>query len=119
MRRQHRGSTSGRCQAIGRSARKMPFSTRKAAALSTGSMRATCIWFSDPPRTAGQCGSASPLTARPPGNSHGTDIDADGYGTVSGQRLYQLVRQGSAIADRTFEIEFLDPSVYAYAFTFG
>ncbi|VWC44373.1 cytochrome c biogenesis protein DipZ [Burkholderia lata] len=54
-----------------------------------------------------------------PGAAHGTDVDAQGYGTVTGQRLYQLVRQPGAIADRTFAIEFLDPGVNAYAFTFG
>jgi cytochrome c biogenesis protein CcdA/thiol-disulfide isomerase/thioredoxin len=54
-----------------------------------------------------------------PGANHGADTDADGYGTVTGQRLYQLVRQAGAIGDRTFEIEFLDPGVQAYAFTFG
>jgi len=35
------------------------------------------------------------------------------------QRLYQLVRQDGTVADRTFEIRFLDPGVQAYAFTFG
>ena len=60
----------------------------------------------------------------PPGASHGSDIDANGDGTVTGQRLYQLVRQNSdsmdgGVADRTFEIRFLDPGVQAYAFTFG
>ncbi len=54
-----------------------------------------------------------------PGDSHGTDIDAKGNGLVTGQRLYQLVRQNGAIADKTFEIQFLDPGVQAYAFTFG
>jgi thiol-disulfide isomerase/thioredoxin len=54
-----------------------------------------------------------------PGVDHGTDVDADGYGVIDGQRLYQLVRQSSAVSDRTFEIEFLDPGVQAYAFTFG
>ncbi|MCA8276074.1 cytochrome c biogenesis protein DipZ [Burkholderia sp. AU30280] len=54
-----------------------------------------------------------------PGAAHGTDVDAQGYGTVTGQRLYQLVRQPGAIADRTFAVEFLDPGVNAYAFTFG
>ena len=54
-----------------------------------------------------------------PGDSHGADIDAEGNGVVTGQRLYQLVRQSGPIADRTFEIEFLDPGVQAYAFTFG
>jgi cytochrome c biogenesis protein CcdA/thiol-disulfide isomerase/thioredoxin len=54
-----------------------------------------------------------------PGKDHGTDVAADGTGTISGQRLYQLVRQSGGIADRTFSIEFLDPGVQAYAFTFG
>ncbi|WP_261541377.1 cytochrome c biogenesis protein DipZ [Burkholderia multivorans] len=54
-----------------------------------------------------------------PGDAHGSDVDAQGYGTVTGQRLYQLVRQPGAIADRTFSIEFLDAGVDAYAFTFG
>jgi cytochrome c biogenesis protein CcdA/thiol-disulfide isomerase/thioredoxin len=54
-----------------------------------------------------------------PGKDHGTDVAADGTGTITGQRLYQLVRQSGGIADRTFSIEFLDPGVQAYAFTFG
>jgi hypothetical protein len=54
-----------------------------------------------------------------PGDNHGSDIDADGRGTVTSQRLYQLVRQRGPIADRTFEIEFLDPGAQAFAFTFG
>lgn len=54
-----------------------------------------------------------------PGASHGSDVNADGSGTVTGQRLYQLVRQTGQVADRTFTIEFLDPGVEAYAFTFG
>jgi thiol-disulfide isomerase/thioredoxin len=54
-----------------------------------------------------------------PGDSHGMDIGADGQGVVTDQRLYQLVRQNGMIGDRTFEIEFLDPGVHAYAFTFG
>ncbi len=54
-----------------------------------------------------------------PGVSHGVDVDAAGNGTVTGQRLYQLVRQSGSIEDRTFEIQFLDPGVEAYAFTFG
>ncbi|MDN7589854.1 cytochrome c biogenesis protein DipZ [Burkholderia seminalis] len=59
------------------------------------------------------------LDGAAPGAAHGTDVDAQGYGTVTGQRLYQLVRQPGAVADRTFAIEFLDPGVDAYAFTFG
>ena len=54
-----------------------------------------------------------------PGVNHGTDTDADGQGVIDGQRLYQLIRQSGAISDHTFEIEFLDTGVQAYAFTFG
>ena len=64
-------------------------------------------------------GSASRSTARRPATATAADIDADGAGVVTGQRLYQLVRQTGAIADHTFEIRFLDPGVQAYAFTFG
>jgi cytochrome c biogenesis protein CcdA/thiol-disulfide isomerase/thioredoxin len=59
------------------------------------------------------------IDGRPPGENRGTDVDAEGNGTVSEQRLYQLLRQPGAIGDRTFEIHFLDPGVQAYAFTFG
>ncbi|MBW8786166.1 MAG: cytochrome c biogenesis protein DipZ [Rhizobium leguminosarum] len=54
-----------------------------------------------------------------PGPDHGSDIDADGNGTVTATRLYQLVRQSGTVAARNFEIRFLDPGVQAYAFTFG
>jgi thiol-disulfide isomerase/thioredoxin len=59
------------------------------------------------------------LDSEAPGADHGTDADANGQGIVNEQRLYQLVRQNGAVSDRTFEIEFLDPGVQAYAFTFG
>ncbi|QAY94946.1 cytochrome C biogenesis protein [Methylovirgula ligni] len=54
-----------------------------------------------------------------PGADHGADVDATGNGTVTEQRLYQLVRQKGSVTDRTFEIQFLDPGVEAFAFTFG
>jgi cytochrome c biogenesis protein CcdA/thiol-disulfide isomerase/thioredoxin len=54
-----------------------------------------------------------------PGEDHGSDIDASGAGTVRGHRLYQLIRQKGPVEDRTFEIQFLDPGVQAFAFTFG
>ncbi len=54
-----------------------------------------------------------------PGASHGSDIDEQGFGTVRDGRLYQLVRQAGPVTDRIVEIEFLDPGVRAYAFTFG
>ena len=59
------------------------------------------------------------IDGAPPGNDHGTDVDAAGEGAVTEQRLYQLIRQSGEIRDRLFEIEFLDPNVMAYAFTFG
>jgi hypothetical protein len=59
------------------------------------------------------------VDGQPPGAAHGLDIDDQGYGTVTEQRLYQLIRQPKPIADRQFEIEFLDPDVQAFAFTFG
>ena len=59
------------------------------------------------------------IDGRPPGASHGTDVDAQGNGTVTEPRLYQLIRQAGPIADRKFEIEFLDSGVEAFAFTFG
>ena len=54
-----------------------------------------------------------------PGDNHGSDVDAGGRGVVTGQRLYQLIRQSGPVADHTFEIQFLEPGVQAYAFTFG
>ncbi|HME21115.1 MAG TPA: hypothetical protein VKI44_07110 [Acetobacteraceae bacterium] len=59
------------------------------------------------------------LDGAPPGNSHGSDVDAQGLGTVQDARLDQLIRQAGPIVDRTFRIEFFDPGVRAYDFTFG
>jgi len=54
-----------------------------------------------------------------PGTDHGADAGENGDGTVNEYRLYQLIRQKGKVEDRIFEIEFLDPSVQAFAFTFG
>jgi thiol-disulfide isomerase/thioredoxin len=54
-----------------------------------------------------------------PGEDHGGDTDEQGAGIVKEYRLYQLIRQKGKVEDRTFEIEFLDPGVQAFAFTFG
>ena len=54
------------------------------------------------------------LDGQAPGAAHGSDVDEQGEGVVSEQRLHQLIRQPGSIADRTFEIEFLDPGVEAY-----
>lgn len=59
------------------------------------------------------------IDGQPPGVAHGADANDQGNGTVTEQRLHQLVRQPGPIIDRTFEITFLDPKVQAYAFTFG
>jgi thiol-disulfide isomerase/thioredoxin len=59
------------------------------------------------------------IDGQPPGAAHGIDVDAQGNGTVTEQRLYQLIRQPKPIADRLFEIEFVDSGVEAFAFTFG
>ncbi|ALM86216.1 cytochrome c biogenesis protein CcdA [Bordetella sp. N] len=59
------------------------------------------------------------VDGKAPADAHGTDVAADGSGTVTEQRLYQLLRQPGAVGDHTFAIEFLDPGVAAYAFTFG
>ena len=59
------------------------------------------------------------LDGAAPGDAHGSDSAPDGGGEVREPRLYQLIRQGTRVSDRTFEIEFLDPGVRAFVFTFG
>ncbi|MGZ5895534.1 MAG: thioredoxin family protein [Xanthobacteraceae bacterium] len=59
------------------------------------------------------------IDGQPPGAAHGIDVDEQGNGTLTEQRLYQLIRQPKPIADRLFEIEFLDSGAEAFAFTFG
>jgi len=59
------------------------------------------------------------LDGGPPGDAHGLDVDAQGLGEVSEQRLHQLIREPGSIADRTLDVAFLPPGVGAYVFTFG
>ena len=59
------------------------------------------------------------VDGEPPGDAHGLDVDEQGHGTLSQQRLHQLIRERGAITDRTFEITYLAPGVEAYCFTFG
>ena len=59
------------------------------------------------------------LDGAAPGDNYGSDSTPDGTGEVREPRLYQLIRQKGQIKDRTFEIEFLDPGVQAFDFTFG
>jgi thiol-disulfide isomerase/thioredoxin len=59
------------------------------------------------------------IDGKPPGTAHGIDVDAEGNGTVTEPRMYQLIRQPEPIADRVFEIEFVSPGAQALDFTFG
>ena len=59
------------------------------------------------------------IDGKPPGAAHGADVDDEGHGTATEQRLYQLIRQPKPIADRDFEIEFLDPDIEVFSVTFG
>jgi thiol-disulfide isomerase/thioredoxin len=54
-----------------------------------------------------------------PKGDHGVDVDEEGKGVATEQRLYQLIRQTGSIENRLFEIEFADAGVEAYSFTFG
>ena len=59
------------------------------------------------------------IDGQPPGSAHGLDVDGAGAGSVTGPRLYQLIRQPAPIVDRRFEIEFLDAGAEVFSFTFG
>jgi thiol-disulfide isomerase/thioredoxin len=59
------------------------------------------------------------MDGEPPNGARGLDVDERGNGTVSKERLYQLIRQNGRITDRTFEINFIDAGAQAYVFTFG
>jgi cytochrome c biogenesis protein CcdA/thiol-disulfide isomerase/thioredoxin len=59
------------------------------------------------------------LDGAAPAANHGADTDSGGAGTIDRQRLYQLIRQTGDVREHVFSIEFLDPGVQAYSFTFG
>jgi thiol-disulfide isomerase/thioredoxin len=59
------------------------------------------------------------IDGKEPDAARGVDIDRQGSGIVTEPRMYQLVRQPKPVVDREFEIEFLDPGVQTFAFTFG
>jgi cytochrome c biogenesis protein CcdA/thiol-disulfide isomerase/thioredoxin len=59
------------------------------------------------------------LDGAAPAASHGADTDSSGSGLIDRQRLYQLIRQSGDVGEHVFSIEFLDPGVQAYSFTFG
>jgi thiol-disulfide isomerase/thioredoxin len=59
------------------------------------------------------------IDGQPPGRAHGVDVDEQGNGRIAEPRMYQLIRQPGRVGDRQFEIQFLDPGVEAFVFTFG
>ncbi len=59
------------------------------------------------------------IDGQPPGAAHGVDVDDQGRGTLDQPRMYQLIRQPAPIADREFEVEFLDAGAEVFSFTFG
>jgi thiol-disulfide isomerase/thioredoxin len=98
----------------------------EATTLNTANGQIACRFHArDLNLVTGPAASGSPVRVRilidgqPPGEAHGIDVDVEGNGTVTQQRLYQLIRQPGLITDRTFEITFLDPGAQAYSFTFG
>jgi thiol-disulfide isomerase/thioredoxin len=72
-----------------------------------------------PPAPGSRVGFAVTIDGRPPGEAHGLDAGESGEGVISEPRMYQLVRQPGAVAERTFEITFDEAGVRAYVFTFG
>ena len=72
-----------------------------------------------PPREAKGVRFRVSIDGQPPGAGRGLDVDEQGNGTLIEPRLYQLIRQPMPIVDRTFEIEFMESGVEAFAFTFG
>jgi thiol-disulfide isomerase/thioredoxin len=59
------------------------------------------------------------IDGQPATGAQGTDVNGDGNGAVAEQRTYQLIRQPAPIIERVVEIEFLDPGVELFCFTFG
>ena len=59
------------------------------------------------------------IDGRPPGRDRGVDVDEQGRGEITGERLYQLVRAQDTVADHTFEIRFDRAGARAWVFTFG
>ena len=59
------------------------------------------------------------IDGKAPDTAHGDDVDQEGRGTITEQRMYQLIRQLAPIFDHEFEIEFLDAGAAVFDFTFG
>jgi thiol-disulfide isomerase/thioredoxin len=72
-----------------------------------------------PPKRGASVRFRALIDGRPPGAAHGSDVNEQGNGIVTEPRMYQLIRQPQPIVEREFTIEFLDPGVEAFDFTFG
>ena len=112
-------STSGRSPASGRSATEAAVLEAAGGSIAYRFQARDLNLVLAPPASGAPVRFTVRLDGRPPGDAHGLDVDASGEGTLSEPRMYQLVRQRGAAAERTFEITFREPGVRAYVFTFG
>ena len=112
-RRRRWGATSGLCRGTGAWGRSPPSLEEPGGAISCDFHARDLHLVMRPAVPHASVRFRVRLDGRPPGPAHGLDVDEDGNGVVSGQRLYQLVRQPGPIADRRFDIEFLDAGVEA------
>ena len=94
-------------------------STRPTDGLRIASTPATSTWSWHPEPEGNLCASGSSSTGSRPGPLTASMWTRQGNGAVAEPRMYQLIRQSGPIADRQFEIEFLDAGVEVFVFTFG
>jgi len=59
------------------------------------------------------------IDGMPVGTAAGIDLDGQGNGTLTEQRMYQLIRQSRPVIDHEISIEFLDAGAEAFSVTFG
>lgn len=59
------------------------------------------------------------IDGEPLRDAAGSDVNPEGSGVLTQQRMYQLVRQAEPVVDRRFAIEFFDRGAEGFAFTFG
>ena len=59
------------------------------------------------------------IDRKPVGAAAGIDLDGQGNGALTEQRMYQLIRQTQPIVDHEISIEFLDAGAEVFSVTFG
>ncbi len=96
-----------------------PGGRRPAGASPTVSARATCTCVLGPTQDGRPVRFRVRIDGQPPKDDHGSDTDAEGFGQVDAQRCTSSCASARPPPTALFEIEFLDPGVRAYAFTFG